>query len=83
MNKSSPSLMELDRDWPIRRRFVVVAAEDIVEVWDKLKGVVALIKQVSDVSDMISEHDGVNAVARDSLGQDQWSSQAGLNRGGP
>jgi hypothetical protein len=83
MNKSSPSLMELDRDWPIRRRFVVVAAEDIVEVWNKLKGVVALIKQVRDVSDMISEHDGVNAVARDSLGQDQWSLKAGLKRGGP
>jgi hypothetical protein len=43
---------------------------DIGEIKDKLKGMVALIKQVRDVSDMISEHEGVNAVARDSLGQD-------------
>jgi hypothetical protein len=42
--------------------------QDIDEIWDKLKGMVALIKPVRDVSGMISEHEGVNAVARDSLG---------------
>jgi hypothetical protein len=31
---------------------------------------VALTKQVRDVSDMIPEHEGVNAVVRDSLGWD-------------
>ena len=59
--------MEFCRDWPIRRRLVVVAADRIS---DKLEGMVALVKQVRDVSDLISEYEGANAVARDSLVQD-------------
>ena len=42
--------------------------QDTGEIWDELKGTVALVKQVRGVSDMISEHEGVNAVARESLG---------------
>ena len=47
--------MEFCRDWPIRRRLVVVAADRIS---DKLEGMVALVKQVRDVSDLISEYEG-------------------------
>ena len=68
MIKSSLSLIEFCRDWPIRRRLVVVAADGIsMSKGQAQRDGLLLIKQVRDVSDMISEHEGVNAVASDSL----------------
>ena len=71
MNKSSPSLMEiLSQLADPTATCGSSCRQDIGKIKDKLKGMVALIKQVRDISDMISEHEGVNAVVRDSLGQD-------------
>jgi len=71
MNKSSPSLMEiLSRLADPTATCGSSCRQDIGKIKDRLKGMVALIKQVRDISDMISEHEGVNAVVKDSLGQD-------------